>query len=90
MIVAPWWGSTHGFDFLLRSVEAGVMADSEPNAELWQRLRNESGRQCEGFGAGRDLPPKDRNLINAWRLYSGNGSAPKVPPNFKRWHDRFA
>jgi hypothetical protein len=58
--------------------------------ELWEPLDNESPRQFEGFKAFRGLPPKDRNLINSWRIYAQNPCAPKVPPSFKRWHDEFA
>ena len=50
------------------------------NKELWEQLGNESPRQFEGLKAFRGLPPKDRNLINSWRVYSENDSAPKVPP----------
>jgi hypothetical protein len=65
--------------------------DTEKSREqLWHRLDNESGRAYEAFKVYMHLPPALRNVVRAWREWSGNPEAKRESPFFLRWSHDFA
>lgn len=58
--------------------------------ELWDRLDNESPADYEKFRAYLTLPPGERSLLAAYRLWSDNPNAKWTTDKFKSLHEPFA
>jgi len=67
-----------------------AMDREESREQLWHRLDNESGRAYETFKVYMYLPPAERSVVGAWRLWSDNPDAKRKPPFFLRWSHDFA
>src|SRR5918994_4278423 len=66
------------------------MARGRERKELWHQLDNESDRAHEAFKVFMYLPPAERSVVGAWRLWTGNPDAKREPPFFLRWSHDFA
>lgn len=60
------------------------------NVELWDQLDAETSYQYEGFRCYYSLPRKERSVITAYKLFSGNPTADRVNPTFQGWAKDFA
>jgi hypothetical protein len=67
-----------------------AMDTEESREQLWHRLNTESGRAYEAFKVYMYLPPAERTVAGAWRLWSANPDAKREPPFFLRWSHDFA
>src|SRR5215217_9122797 len=67
-----------------------AMDKEESRQELWHRLDSESGRAFEAFKVYMYLPPAERTIVGAWRLWSDNPDAGREPPFFHNWARNFA
>jgi hypothetical protein len=61
------------------------MDTEESRQELWHKLNNESSRAYEAFKVFMYLPPAERTIVGAWRLWSDNPDAGREPPFFQNW-----
>lgn len=54
-------------------------------SELWERQGRETDKAFMAFCQYRDMPPKARSILAAYREYSGRRSAEKSPGFFSAW-----
>ena len=66
------------------------MDTEEPREQLWHRLDRESGRAYQAFKVYAAVPPAERTVVGAWRLWSDNPDAKREPPFFLRWSHTYA
>jgi hypothetical protein len=66
------------------------MDTEESREELWYRLDNETPRAFEAFKIFKYLPPAERTIVAAWRLWSDNPAAGRESPFFLRWSHDYA
>jgi len=66
------------------------MDTEKPREQLWHRVDSESGRAYEAFKVYMYLPPAERTIVGAWRLWSDNPDARREPPFFHNWARNFA
>ncbi len=64
--------------------------DTEKKKELWDRLENEPERAFRAFEVYRNLPGRERTLIEAYRQHVGNPDAVKPSDTWSRWSSEFA
>jgi hypothetical protein len=64
--------------------------DTKKSPEVWDQLTNESGRAFEAFKVYMYLPPAERTVTAAWRLWSENPEAARPSPFFKEWAREYA
>jgi hypothetical protein len=65
--------------------------DSEKKSrELWDRLENEPERAYRAFETYRNLPSRQRTLLQAYRHHVGNPAVTKPSDTFSGWSRRFA
>jgi hypothetical protein len=64
--------------------------DTKKSPEVWDQLTNESGRAFEAFKVYMYLPPAERTVTAAWRLWSENPEAARPSPVFEGWAREYA
>jgi hypothetical protein len=52
-----------------------VDMDAKESPEVWDQLTNESSRACEAFKLFMHLPPAERSIAAAWRVWTDNSDA---------------
>jgi hypothetical protein len=58
--------------------------------ELWHQLDNESDRAHTAFRTFMLLPPAERSVVGAWRLWTENPEAARPSPFFEGWAREYA
>ncbi len=87
--MVSWWMISKGRRISLRSGTLSGM-DIEKKKELWDRLENEPERAFRAFETYRNLPGKERTLIEAYRLHVRNPRAVKPSDTWSGWSRQFA
>jgi hypothetical protein len=57
--------------------------------ELWDKLDNEGPRAFNGFKVYKAMPPEDRALLKAYRIYTNNPDAKNMSRNWHTWARKY-
>lgn len=62
----------------------------EEKQELWDQLDAETSRAYDAFKCYYSLPRKERDIVSAYRIFSGNTTSTQPRGNFSKWAQDFA